>query len=254
MRLPTLRCAIPLNEKAGLMKKERERGLCGTDVGRQSLTGPPRIRDPLRPETPGSACPAAGRGSAQLQSRVRGTEVRIPLEHFRGAVAGDRHDLHGVKTPLEQARRRLMAQVVKMQVLDPRGPAGLAPLVFQAVLCDREHDAADRGRHVLQDAERARGQRDRAPAIDLRIRQVGHASADIAARKTQNLALPHGRFDRPHSHRPQPAIARGGAGLKRRSSLPGSRRRSRAGRPRGILTPRTGLRSPSMPHSVAASW
>ena len=35
-----------------------------------------------------------------------------------------------------------MAQIVEMQILDPRGLAGLAPVIFQAVLRDREDQAA----------------------------------------------------------------------------------------------------------------
>jgi hypothetical protein len=39
--------------------------------------------------------------------------MRIAPEHVRGAVAGDRHDLHAIKAALEQARGRFVPQVVK---------------------------------------------------------------------------------------------------------------------------------------------
>jgi hypothetical protein len=50
--------------------------------------------------------------------QVFGTQVGIAAQHLHGLVAGDRRDLLVAETGLDQARDRLVTQVMKTQPLD----------------------------------------------------------------------------------------------------------------------------------------
>ena len=54
------------------------------------------------------------------------TEIEIPAQHLPVLVTGDEGDLGNVKAGLKQAARRLVAQVVEVQIDDAERPAGPA--------------------------------------------------------------------------------------------------------------------------------
>lgn len=55
-------------------------------------------------------------GLVQSMDEVGRTQMRVALQHFELAMTRDRTDLGNVQALLEQARDRLVAQVVEVKV------------------------------------------------------------------------------------------------------------------------------------------
>lgn len=67
--------------------------------------------------------------------------MRIVRQHGIGPMAAHAHDLFRGEPLLKQPRHSLMPEIVKVEILDLGQPTSLAPVIFQAVLADREKRA-----------------------------------------------------------------------------------------------------------------
>jgi hypothetical protein len=65
----------------------------------------------------------------------------VARQHGIRPMAAHAHNLFGGQALLKQPRHRLMPEIVEVEILDLGQPTSLAPVVFQAVLTDREERA-----------------------------------------------------------------------------------------------------------------
>ena len=143
--------------------------------------------------------------TAQFALHVAAAHLGIAEELRRCLVSADERDLGHAETHLEETRNRLVPEIVKIQVLEPRPPAEALPGLAQGPgACGEEPRIVSR--QCAENAQRLWRERHASAAAVLGQRQEGDAALQVDVRPAQaeQLTAVHGGLDGDGDQRPQP--------------------------------------------------